>query len=99
MFDYSDPTGGPRLLQEGALALYQQKVHSEYVHQSCKSGSAFAPLEAFSNLGPSQVQRADIEWFAFPQSQNASDQELDSGRFELQDEYVEWQVVTSGSKA
>ena len=93
MFAYSDPTGTGLLQQVGALQVYREAV--DRLHQAfhAQRDSAFTLREAFDELSPgTQAETGTVEWKAFPVTAGAPPASIDSDRFRLQDEYVEWRV-------
>ena len=90
MFAYTDP--GKTLRPAKALANYRLRLHVEYVQSARLARSAFTLLEAFQEIDPGRIQEATVEWAAFPRSAQATNPQIDAGRFRLQDEYVEWRV-------
>ena len=55
--------------------------------------SAFTYLDVLRTLPPNDVVKTTIEWKAFPiLSGGNSDASIDSDRFDLQEEYVEWEA-------
>jgi hypothetical protein len=93
MFAYSDPTGTGLLQQVGALQVYREAV--DRLHQSFHSerDSAFTLREAFDELSPgTKAETGTVEWKAFPVTAGEPPATIDSDRFRLQDEYVEWRL-------
>lgn len=94
MFDYGDPGG--TLTPAAALTRYRQLLHSEYRDHAKRALSAFTLLEAFEEMAPGTQPRVDtVEWSAFPITAPATPAQIDSQRFQFQDEYVEWHVERS----
>ncbi len=96
MFSYSDPIGKGILTQRGALQEYQAIMHAFYREFAHLAGSAFTVLEAFDQV--QSAQESTVEWVAFPKLAQAPSDEIDSRRFRLQDEYVEWHVEREGGR-
>jgi hypothetical protein len=97
MFAYTDPSG--TLKPAKALANYRSRLHAEYRQHAKLAGSAFTLLEAFGEV-PAAQQRVDtVRWIAFPKTAQAPNKTIDSDRFELQDEYVEWRVERDAAGA
>lgn len=97
MFSYSDPVGTGLLAHTSSLQLYREKVHELYFSAASAQNSAFTLLEAFENVQSQDIITASIEWRAYPRSVNQPDASIDADRINLQDEYVEWQVIRSSS--
>jgi hypothetical protein len=89
MFNYVDPVGGNILAAQGALINYRELVDSFYMRAANIIGTKFQKLESFSLV----TSIASVSWPAFPLTAGASYLLIDQRRWELQDEYVEWQVV------
>jgi len=96
MFAYSDP--GKTLKPARALANYRLALHMEYSRSAKLSDSACTMLEAFEEVPAGRKQSASIEWAAFPRSATATNEQIDSDRFGLQDEYVEWSVERAAGR-
>ncbi len=94
MFDYSDPSGTDLLTQFRAISEWRAFAESWYQRGAMRSNSAFTYFDVLASLPDSEVFPATIDWKAFPiLSQHQSDEDIDSDRFNLQEEYVEWLVV------
>lgn len=98
MFEYSDPTGTGLLATSGAMSVFRGLIDRLYQNSGRIPGSAFATLDAFAQVSPGiAVNDGEIEWAGYPlQNSDFSDGDIDARRFDLQDEYVEWRVETSG---
>lgn len=97
MFAYTDPSG--TLKPAKALTNYRGRLHAEYRQHAKLAGSAFTLLEAFGEV-PEAQQRVDtVRWIAFPKTAQAPNATIDSDRFSLQDEYVEWRVERDAAGA
>ena len=97
MFAYSDPTNTGALQNAGALQNYREKVgfFDRRFHEQRNSG--FALREAFDQLlSGALAQTATISWSAFPVTAPAGPDQIDNGRFDFQDEYVEWRAEKQG---
>jgi len=88
MFDYVDPIGTGVLQQFDALEPYRRELEQNYVNAAGEPGTAFAKLEQL----PAEADVSSIVWPAFPITAPGTEQQIDDNRFDLQDEYVEWQV-------
>ena len=97
MFAYTDPSG--TLKPAKALANYRSRLHAEYRQHATLAGSAFTLLEAFGEVPPAQQRVDTVRWIAFPKTAQAPNTTIDSNRFELQDEYVEWRVERDAAGA
>jgi len=97
MFAYTDPSG--TLKPAKALTNYRSRLHAEYRQHAKLAASAFTLLEAFGEV-PAAQQRVDtVAWTAFPKTAQAPNLTIDSDRFNLQDEYVEWRVERNAAGA
>jgi hypothetical protein len=97
MFNYTDPGGA--LKPAAALKSYRQQLHEQYRQHAKRAGSSFTLLEAFDEIAPGAQPVIDkVEWSAFPITAQANNSQIDAGRFEFQDEYVEWQVKAQGGR-
>ncbi len=90
MFAYTDP--GKTLKPAKALANYRLFLHEQYRAQSTLPGSAFTMLEAFDEVAAAKKKVDAVGWIAFPKTAQVSNEQIDTDRFRLQDEYVEWRV-------
>jgi len=97
MFAYTDPSG--TLKPAKALANYRGRLHAEYRQHAKLAGSAFTLLEAFGEVPPGQQRVDTVRWIAFPKTAQAPNATIDSDRFGLQDEYVEWRVERDAAGA
>src|SRR6266436_2160141 len=96
MFDYSDPTGTGLLERTAALVPYRIAIHGLYREFARLPSSAFTLLEAFAELGSAPpALPTTVTWIAFPRTASASFGQIDTRRFDHQDEYVEWRVERS----
>jgi hypothetical protein len=91
MFKYSDPTGSNVLNKQKALLEYRLLVHNWYRQLAVLPNSSFTLLEAFDQANQN-VTINRVSWIAYPRNVAASSEEIDSGRFQFQEEYVEWRV-------
>ena len=97
MFNYKDPGGA--LKPARALNNYRQLVHAQYREQAKRASSAFTLLEAFAEMPVGTAPREDpVEWLAFPRRFNVGNDQIDTERFQFQDEYVEWRVEKAAGK-
>lgn len=96
MFEYTDPANA--LKPAAALEAYRLALHLEYAQSSRLAKSAFTMLEAFEEVAAAKQAKASVEWAAFPRTATGTNQEIDSRRFEFQDEYVEWAVESTGGR-
>ncbi|MBW4626316.1 MAG: hypothetical protein KME49_12640 [Brasilonema octagenarum HA4186-MV1] len=99
MFAYTDPTGSDFLKSQNALETYRNDIDSFYRRSALRPNSAFTLLEAFAGLTPEKgLQVETITWIAFPKLANRPFNIIDTDRFNLQDEYVEWRTETKDGK-
>jgi hypothetical protein len=99
MFNYVDPAGRNFLSNSSVESEFRRTTQSIYERLARRPNSAFTWLEAFGELSAGQVPApANVDWRAFPLTAATSDKNIDSDRFQFQDEYVEWRVETSGGK-
>jgi hypothetical protein len=96
MFTYQDPGG--TLAPAQALTNYRQLLHAQYRMHAKLAKSAFTLLEAFDGLPAGTAREDGVEWSAFPITANATNPQIDSDRFQFQDEYVEWRVERAAGK-
>ena len=97
MFAYTDPSG--TLKPAKALTDYRSRLHAEDRQHAKLAGLAFTLPEAFGEV-PEAQQRVDtVRWLAFPKTTQAPNLTIDSDRFGLQDEYVEWRVERNAAGA
>ena len=96
MFQYTDPGG--TLKPAAALKNYRLDLHGQYTSSAKRARSAFTLLEAFEGLAASKKRNAAVDWLAFPRSAQATNVQIDADRFNLQDEYVEWRVESTGGQ-
>jgi hypothetical protein len=92
LFPYSDPTGTGFLQAAGALENYREKVRFFDRRFHARPNSGFTLRQAFEELAPG----TQVETGAFPVTAAAGSQEIDDGRLDFQDEYVEWRVEKNG---
>ena len=92
MFQYNDPSGLNFNGNADGEANYRREMDGSYRAGARFANSAFTLLEAFANVAPQQLQVEAVEWPAFPVLAGQSDRTIDTNRFLLQDEYVEWAV-------
>jgi hypothetical protein len=96
----SDPTKTGFLAQANALQNYGEKVLRlvQLFHAThAVPNSGFVQREAFEELvGGTQAITAAFRWKAFPVTASAGPEQIDNGRFQLQDEYVEWRAEKQG---
>jgi hypothetical protein len=93
MFSYADPTGTGFLAQAGALDAYRRTIDVWYQSIAAVPGSSFALRDAFEELASGTTATVTtVEWKAFPVTAVATPEQIDQGRFNFQDEYVEWKV-------
>src|SRR5687767_2044403 len=93
MFPYADPTNTGALAAVGALRDYQALIHGTYRGFGFVSRSGFTIPEAFEEArDATKVRVAEVSWLAFPRAAEASAEQIDSRRFQHQDEYVEWRT-------
>lgn len=98
MFNYQDPTGTNFLENQGALDEYRAILQSQYFRSSRVPNSAFTLLEAFNELNTELIPSVTgVSWSAFPKTAFASFEQIDNDRFNLQDEYVEWNTEKNDS--
>jgi len=91
MFPYTDPVGRNFLSNTVVTDVFQQRMQAVYDSFARRINSGFTWLEAFQQLSDGQLpQSVTVDWHAFPITAQATDQAIDSNRFDHQDEYVEW---------
>jgi hypothetical protein len=99
MFAYTDPTGSDFLKLQNALEIYRTEIDRFYKRSAFRLNSAFTLLEAFEGLtNDTGLQVETINWLAFPKLANRPFEVIDSDRFNLQDEYVEWRTEIQDGK-
>jgi hypothetical protein len=93
LFPYSDPTGTGFLQAAGALQNYREKVGFFDRRFHAVPDSGFTLRQAFEELATgTRAESATVRWSAFPVTAAAGTEEIDNGRLDFQDEYVEWRV-------
>jgi len=95
---YSDPVGSDFCGSPEAKLHYQLLMDRQYNAAAIKANSAITLPEAFSNVGnASDIGHHTVSWIAYPRLATASNSEIDGDRFNLQEEYVEWDTKRSPS--
>lgn len=93
MFDYSDPTASDLLSRFRAISEWRAFVESWYVQGASRADSAFTFFDVLADLPDQDRVTTAIEWLAYPILNGAeADGAIDTDRFALQEEYVEWAV-------
>jgi hypothetical protein len=81
--------------------IFRQRLQAKYETHAGRPNSAFAQLEAFSQLANGQApSMVSVDWRAFPigLSPPVSDKVIDEERFRRQEEYVEWRTEKDGNR-
>jgi hypothetical protein len=93
----SDPTKTGFLEQANALQNYREKVVALVQQFHTVPNSGFTQREAFEELaGGTQADTATFRWKAFPLTASAAPEQIDNGRLQFQDEFVEWRAEKQG---
>ncbi len=98
MFPYTDPAGLNFLNKLTVEAAFRRIIDAEYDLAARQDNSAITWLEAFDSVPAAQKKIESISWLAFPIVAGAGvpAAQVDTNRFELQEEYVEWRAERSG---
>lgn len=99
MFPYTDPVGRNFFGSSDIETEYRRILSGMYDTHARRNNSGFTWIEAFQTLSSGQLpQVVGVPWFAFPLTAQATDKQIDTKRFDHQDEYVEWRAEVKTGK-